>query len=174
MSNTVMKEFYGTKKIRAIPMTRAVYNQYRGWELPKDEDGHDAGYLVEYLDGGKPNDSRHEGYISWSPADAFSKAYQPMTDLSFGHAIEAMKDGKKVAREGWNGKGMYIILVPGTPDVEPREGSPYFKALGAGVKTEILPHIDMWTVNSAGRRAFLPGWLASQTDMLANDWQVIE
>lgn len=47
--------FIGTKLINAIPMTRKRYNDFRGWELPADENGEDEGYLVEYLDGGKPN-----------------------------------------------------------------------------------------------------------------------
>lgn len=88
--------------------------------------------------------------------------------MYFGEAIAALKDGKKVAREGWNGKGMWLVLVPGTPSVNTVEGSPYYKA---GIHhCEILPHIDMWTVNAEGRRAMLPGWVASQTDILAEDW----
>jgi len=91
--------------------------------------------------------------------------------MNFGEAIAALKDGKKVARTGWNGKGMWLILVPGTPMVSTTEGSAYFKA--GVLATEILPHIDMWTVNAEGRRAMLPGWLASQTDMLAEDWNIV-
>lgn len=92
--------------------------------------------------------------------------------MNFGHAMEAMKDGEKVARAGWNGKGMWVILVPGTPKADLREGSPYRNALNED-SCEILPHIDMWTVNAQGRRAMLPGWLASQSDMLAEDWQIV-
>lgn len=91
--------------------------------------------------------------------------------MNFGQAIEALKQGKKVSRAGWNGKGMWLVLVPGTPNVNFTEGSPYMKAgLTSG---EILPHIDMYTVNAEGRRAMLPGWLASQSDMLAEDWTLV-
>lgn len=93
--------------------------------------------------------------------------------MNFGEAIQALKAGKKVARAGWNGKGMWLILVPGTPSAQLREGTPYHKHLGQP-ECEILPHIDMWTTNSFGRRAMLPGWLASQTDMLAEDWEVVQ
>lgn len=92
--------------------------------------------------------------------------------MDFGEAIRALKEGKKVARAGWNGKGMWIVLVPGTPKAALREGTPYREALGAD-ECEILPHIDMWTVSADGRRAMLPGWVASQTDMLADDWQIV-
>ena len=168
-----MKSFYGTKRVFAVPMTRGAYNQYRGWETPKDENPHDTGYLLEYADGGAPNDPRHKGYISWSPSDVFEASYQPTSGLSFGHALVALKEGKKVSRAGWNGKGMYLILVSGTPKAQLREGTAYRDASGLE-ECEILPHIDMWTVNAEGRCAFLPGWLASQTDMLSNDWQIVE
>ena len=71
-----MKTFIGTKEILAKPMTRQAYNDYRGWELPEDEDGSDDGMLVEYVDGGEPNHPDHKGYISWSPLDVFEKAYK--------------------------------------------------------------------------------------------------
>lgn len=71
-----MKKYIGTKELKATPMTLGVYNEYRGWKLPEDEDPNTEGYLVEYIDGGKPNDKRHEGYISWSPKDVFEKAYK--------------------------------------------------------------------------------------------------
>lgn len=77
-----MKTYIGTKIIDAVPMTRYEYNCYRGWELPANENGADEGYLVEYHDGGKGNDSRHAGYISWSPKAQFDGAYLPIGDVS--------------------------------------------------------------------------------------------
>lgn len=71
-----MKKYIGTKELKAARMTLGAYNEYRGWKLPEDEDPNAEGYLVEYMDGGKPNDERHEGYISWSPKDVFEKAYK--------------------------------------------------------------------------------------------------
>lgn len=168
-----MKQYLGTKVISAKPMTRLEYSQLRGWELPDDENGDDEGFLVEYADGGQANHPDFAGYISWSPAGVFSRAYRETTSLSFGQAIEALKLGRKVARAGWNGKGMWLILVPGTKDVALRAGTPYEKALGDVPPIEILPHIDMWTTNAQGRRAMLPGWLASQSDMLADDWYIV-
>lgn len=71
-----MKTYTGTKTIRATPMTRIEYNALRGWPLPADENGADAGYLVEYTDGGKPNMPGFAGYVSWSPADVFERSYK--------------------------------------------------------------------------------------------------
>lgn len=68
--------YEGTKRVHATPMNRGDYNAYRGWQVPTDENPADEGYLVEYVDGGKPNDSRHAGYISWSPKDVFERSYK--------------------------------------------------------------------------------------------------
>lgn len=67
--------YVGTKVVRALPMNRIAYTNLRGWTLPSDENGEDAGYLVEYVDGGSPNVEGFTGYISWSPADVFERAY---------------------------------------------------------------------------------------------------
>ncbi|MEM6162051.1 DUF2829 domain-containing protein [Erwinia sp. P6884] len=87
--------------------------------------------------------------------------------MDFGSALKSLKSGKKVAREGWNGKGMFLILVAGSKSIEPNEGSPYadLKVSPNGV-VDINPHIDMKTATGEMQ----PGWLASQTDILATDW----
>lgn len=64
----------------------------------------EEGYKVKYED----------GYESWSPKKAFESAYRKTDGLTFGLAIEALKKGFKVARKGWNGKGMYLYYVPAT------------------------------------------------------------
>lgn len=95
------------------------------------------------------------------------------TGLSFSEALIAIKNGFKIARSGWNGKGMFCILVPGATGVTFHENSPYARAVGTEPGQEILPHIDMWTLNAEGRRAMLPGWLASQSDLLSDDWEIV-
>lgn len=76
-----MQRFIGTKVILARALTRGEYNAYRGWTPPAGEDQSAPGYLVEYTDGGTPNDPRHAGYISWSPKEQFDNAYRerPLT-----------------------------------------------------------------------------------------------
>lgn len=77
MTTTEMPLYQGTKQLRARPMNKGEYCAYRSWTIPADEDPSEQGYLVEYQDGGKANDERHEGYISWSPSDVFERAYHP-------------------------------------------------------------------------------------------------
>lgn len=86
-----MKQYTGTKTVLATPMTRGDYNEYRGWAIPADESPADAGYLIEYTDGGKANDSRHVGYISWSPADVFERAYKEDAPMDFRDRVRAEK-----------------------------------------------------------------------------------
>lgn len=89
---------------------------------------------------------------------------------SFGWALEHMKSGKRIARSGWNGKGMWLWLVREdeyslTSPLSP-ETLPVAEALEAGT---MLPWIMMCTAQGD----FVP-WLGSQTDMLAEDWEVVE
>jgi len=168
-----MRLYIGSKLIKAKPMNRLVYNRFRGWELPDDEDGNDEGYLVKYLNRPTKNTEQYDNYISWSPVKEFNDAYHQSGSMTFGDAIQLMKAGYKMSRTGWNGKGMWCIFVPGTKGVCPRAGTPYANSLGTEATIDILPHFDMFTVNAEGRRAMLPGWLASQSDMDACDWGII-
>jgi len=152
----MMKDYCGTKALSAMPMSLGEYNLYRGWNLPKDEDPERAGYLVEYRDGGGANHPNHDGYISWSPKDVFEASYQPVDAMSFGHALVAMKAGHRVARAGWNGKGMWLF------DWNYSERS-------ATTHHESAPFIAMKTVDDV-----MVPWLASQTDMLADDWMILQ
>jgi hypothetical protein len=70
------KTYIGTKTVIAKPMTLGQYNDYRGWNLPANAKAEAPGYLVEYVEGGKANDSRHLGFISWSPQDVFERSYK--------------------------------------------------------------------------------------------------
>lgn len=163
--------FYGTKRIQAQPMTRAKYNEYRGWDVPKDEDGADEGYLVEY-EGDRPNHPAHKGYISWSPKDVFEASYQPTGKMNFGHALAAMFDGHKVGRAGWNGKGMWICLGQGGVQTAENFWNKHTRAFAESIperRAEVLPYFIMKTADDK----ILMGWLASQSDMVATDWEIL-
>lgn len=161
-----MKTYIGTKIINATPMNRLDYNTYRGWILPVTEIGADEGYLVEYTDGGKPNDSRHAGYISWSPAAQFAGAYRETSGMTFGLAIEAMKKGAKVARTGWNGKGMFAYYVPAASyPVQTGAAKSHF---GEG---SMVPYNAYMAIKNVDET--VSTWVPSVNDCLAEDWMVI-
>jgi hypothetical protein len=113
--------------------------------------------------------------------DIFEKTYDidektdsvmeaPETTHGFDWAIQQLKAGRKVQRKGWNGKGMFITLQQGsTVDGELMRNAPA-KEFYTGKKCNIAPHIDM----KAADDTYVVGWLASQTDMLADDWQIAE
>jgi hypothetical protein len=171
MDNT-MRTMYvvthiGLKNIMATPMTRGDYNDYRGLALPANERGSDAGYMVEYEPrvGEESNVQGHDGYVSWSPKQVFDDAYHNVQDnLSFGLALELTKQGRSIARRGWNGKGLKITLQ--VPDAHSKMSLPYLY-----MSYPSTPASD--TAPSNHLNANVP-WLASQTDMLANDWYVVE
>lgn len=148
-------------------MTQEYVGQKLITAWPEERDGK-PGYAVKYED----------GYTSWSPKETFEKAYQPVAGgMNFGGAIFMLKQGKKVARKGWNGKNMWIVLMDGMtlpPFNSQSQGKKVndrtAKIIGEDTPLETLPYIAMWTADGK----WLPGWLASQTDMLADDWIVVD
>ena len=86
--------------------------------------------------------------------------------MNFSEALILIKRGEKVAREGWNGKGMFVFLVPGSTFVVNRP--PLLGIYPEGTTINYLPHIDM----RAADGSIVP-WLASQTDILADDWGMV-
>ena len=84
---------------------------------------------------------------------------EPLYNL--GGAIALLKEGKKVSRLGWNGKGIFLELQ--VPDAHSKMTSPYIYIDTTGLESD----------NPAARRSLVP-WLASQTDMLAEDWKEIK
>lgn len=164
-----MQTYFGTKQITARAMSLGDYNDYRGWDMPAGENPDTKGYLVEYPydEQTVPNHEAHVGYISWSPAHVFEQAYQQSGSMSFGHALEAVKSSKRVARAGWNGKGMFIFLVNGSTFTVNRE--PLLSIMGEGAQVNYHAHVDMKTADGQ-----VVPWLCSQTDMLANDWCIVD
>ena len=141
------RNYIGTKIIAAYPVT------------PDDPRG--DGYAVTYAD----------GYQSFSPRVVFEEAYRAIEgegqSLAFGDALHMLKLGKKVARAGWNGKGMFLFLVPGSTFFVSRP--PLLGIYPEGTQIDYHAHIDMKTANGQ-----IVPWLCSQTDALAEDWQVVE
>lgn len=133
-------KYYGTKLIEA-------------WHESKDGE---PGYGVKYAD----------DYVSWSPKNAFEAAYQPLDAMNFGHALAALKDGHRVAREGWNGKGMFLFFVQGSTFEVSRP--PLMGIYPEGHVIRYQSHVDMMTAQGT-----VVPWLCSQSDLLSQDWCIV-
>ena len=96
--------------------------------------------------------------------------------MNIGDAVVALKAGKQVTRSGWNGRGMYLWLMPEATVKAEWCREPRLKRLAEenGGEIPCLGSIRMFTTNASGRRAVLTGWLASQSDLLAEDWVIID
>jgi hypothetical protein len=86
--------------------------------------------------------------------------------MSFSEALCLLKDGERVEREGWNGKGMFLFLVPGSHFTVNRP--PLLGIYPEGTEIDYRSHIDMKTAQGD-----VVPWVASQTDLLADDWQLV-
>lgn len=150
------QDYYGTKRVTA-------------WRQDRISNGDvvEEGYAVKYED----------GYVSFSPKAVFEEYYQPITAMSFGHALAAAKDGHPIARRGWNGKGMFVVLMPAlqlppfnTQGTDRKVNDRTAKWIGEDTPLDCQPYFAMFTAD----KKWQPGWLASQADMLADDWMIFE
>ena len=150
-----MKQYIGTKIVQAEPAWRVDGKVWvKSQPVPSGYHVED-GYKVVYPD----------GYESWSPKDVFEYAYRETSGMTFGLALEAAKMGKKIARAGWNGKNQYVEL-----------GHDFSYTAPGDIPVQPVQHLDIGSealvfVGTRGRQV---GWLASQADMLADDWQIVE
>lgn len=159
-----MKQYIGTKIIQAEPANRFWFENGEKLVVPDSEDtpnrvreatAGEKGYKVVY-----PPD----GYESWSPKDVFEAAYRATDGMSFGLAIEAAKMGKKIARAGWNGKNQYVELASCIS----------YKNSACEIVNVDHDAIGNKALAFVGTSGVQMGWLASQADMLADDWKIVE
>ena len=159
-----MKQYLGVKLIDAEPWLGI---NGKCIDLQNERTGEETlGYKVVYED----------GHTSWSPKDAFEKAYREINNLTFGLAIEALKLGKLIARAGWSGSGMFICKqVPSVIglDIIPKMQSLPQAAKDNPIKREqsISYENQMLIVNSKGRA---DSWVPSSSDVFAEDWYIVE
>ena len=154
-----MKKYIGVKQVEAEPMNLGDYNKERGWNIPDDEVPLREGFIIKYPD----------GYISWTPKEVFEEAYRRTDGMSFGLAIEAVKKGHRIARAGWNGKGMFVVYQKGY-----QEGIPCNKqtaeawGMNEGDLFVCNPYLQIKNVNGSHSM-----WVASINDILADDWEIV-
>lgn len=158
--------YYGTKRITAFPMKKE-FSRQTSENPPRGEVYEQDGYAVTYED----------GYQSWSPKEVFEAAYQPITAMSFGHAIKAAKDGYKIGRAGWNGKNMFVAYMSAlhlppfnTQGTDRKVNDRTAKWIGEDKPLNSQPYFAMYNA----QEEWIVGWVASQSDMLADDWMIVE
>lgn len=120
---------------------------------PAAKDGQ-GGYRVRYAD----------GYESWSPKNVFEEAYRPINGMNFGLAIDAMRKGYKARRRGWNGKNQHIELASAIS----------YRAPDGTIVNADHDAIGNQAIAFCGTSGVQMGWLASQADMLADDWEIVQ
>lgn len=158
-----MNQYIKTEVVKAEPMTYG--EAYKNGLIPSNsyvqEYDDSLGYVITHMD----------GFKDWSPKEIFEQEYTSVEGMSFGLAIKALKAGHKVARKGWNGKGMFLWLKPAATVKAEWCKDPMLKGFAEanGGEIEALGTICMFTA----QKQILSGWLASQTDMLSEDWIIV-
>ena len=149
-----LQQYIRCHVVKATPMTRACYNELRGLETP-DENPNAEGYHIVYPD----------GYESWCPKAAFEKASRPTPNgLPFGYAImQCRYNRKRIKRKGWNGIDQYV---------EYRVVNIEYGEEGKSVTSEAF--VFHGRNIHTGETNVQVGWLASQADMAADDWVIVE
>lgn len=118
-----------------------------------------------------PTNTAQEEFLQ-SGKSVLGGSVLPKTErLSFGDSVAALKEGLRVERAGWNGKGMFLSLVKGR-DTDYHVNSEVFGTGNDGNSQDQLPVLDAIYMKTADNK--LVPWLASQTDVLAEDWQIVE
>lgn len=127
----------------------------------------DPGYVIFYRKG-QPNE-----YVSWCPAKEFDAVSTPFhkDGMSYGMAIDACRyAGKKIQRVNWNGEGQYVefrhvaTLLEDEPDAIIDEGN----------ERDCFAFVFNFVNRKTGETGLQVGWLASQADMAASDWRIVE
>lgn len=155
-----MGKYIGTKLIEAEPMKLGAYNKFKGWTIPANENSEREGYKVKYSD----------DYISWSPKEVFEEAYRKIDGMNFGLAVEAVKKGFKIARKGWNGKGMFVVYQKGYPQgMSCNKQTAEAWALKEGDLFKCEPYLQIRMVNGSHSM-----WVPSINDVLAEDWEIVK
>ena len=154
------KQYIRCHIVKANPMTRGEYNKHRGWITPDNENPHDQGYHVIYPD----------GYESWCPKAQFEAAGVKTDEgLPYGYAmILCQFFGKKIQRANWNGEGQFVRFEHVTAYEDGGRASPDERSIGPDC------FVFHFVNRKTGETGIQVGWLASQADMAAKDWRIVE
>ena len=158
-----MHQYIRTKVVKAEPMTYG--EAYKKGLIPENsyvcEYDNAAGYRLVHMD----------GFVNWKPKEVFEEEYEEVKNMTFGDALKALKAGACVRRKNWDCMGAFLWLKP-TVNVKAEWcKDPMLKGLAEanGGEIEALDTICMFTA----QHTILTGWIPQQSDMFAEDWEVI-
>lgn len=171
-------------KIRAIYINDMKFSEMPIFELDEsdnkfkmiyvDEDGNKTYLKYEY---DKEVVEGDDNFIIAKIENEEAFKFLKTKKMNFGQALEYMKNGQKVCRKGWNGKNMFIVVMPelnlppyNTQDINRKVNDRTAKWIGEDTPLESQPYIAMFTA----QKKWQPGWLPSQADLFANDWEVAQ
>lgn len=142
-------DYVGTSKVRAFECNLGRYNQIQGWSLPEGQNPEDQGFVVE----------RTDGSTSWVPRNLFMQDFNVNGQLTYGQALEYLKQGYIIARSGWNGTNMFIGML--------RE--PIHLTLGINGAGHTFKGGNRMFIFNMNKGTYDP-WVASSTDTIGEDW----
>lgn len=151
--------------VDAEPMTFGEFKE----KFPKsgganiERDPADVGYVITYRKG-EPNE-----YVSWCPKAEFEAVSRPVDGMTFGQAIDACRyKGAKIQRANWNGEGQFVRFEYTTAYEDGGRAYPDERTIGSDC------FVFHFVNRKTGETGIQVGWLASQADMYASDWRIVE
>lgn len=154
-----MKTYLGVQFTEAEPMNLGDYLEFKGRMLPDEEDPLTRGYMIKH------SNER----FTWTPKGFFDRFCKLEGDLNLGLAVEAVKQGERVARHCWTEKGTWITLQKGYPaGIECNKNSAEAYNIKLGTVIKVLPYFVMKNADDS----FSP-WIPNQSDLMADDYYII-
>lgn len=158
-------KYIRVNKVDAEPMTFGEFKE----KFPKsgganiERDPADVGYVITYRKG-EPNE-----YVSWCPKAEFEAVSRPVDGMTFGQAIDACRyKGAKIQRANWNGEGQFVRFEYTTAYEDGGRAYPDERTIGSDC------FVFHFVNRKTGETGIQVGWLASQADMAASDWRIVE
>lgn len=163
-----------TRIIEAKEMTRYEYANLQGWDIPKEYNPDDKGYLVVNPAVSERNLEGFDGYVSWLPEQAFKEQYDNSEGMTFSQALELLKSGGRVYNADWpSSRDGFLVLIKGAA-VEEAINDTYgdpdrlkYDGTGQpiGVTTKIFDSIYICYPDDT-----MSPWVPDCVDILSNKW----
>lgn len=155
-----MQKYIRSHIVEAKPATLGEWEAETGKKWNEaDRPRTDEGYKCDYPD----------GYSGWCPKAEFEKVSSPVENMTFGQAIDACRyRGAKIQRVNWNGEGQFVRFEHVTAYEDGGRKSPFELSIGSDC------FVFHFVNRKTGEKGIQVGWLASQADMYASDWRIVE